>query len=627
MPWTPKATIQFANDVITASLALDPESETRAALQQISSALLTQAIAEDPTLASELVAASGPALDAAVAARDLLASTDDQVPQFVENSPWLWGTRSPRGMVDLGVDRSGRTFAAGFHPSMYMADRMSSDTAFWGLRERSGNLLPLSFGPLGLYTTSWHPNVPIPGRRVNLTDFLRRGERLPNDGKRDAQPLFQRAWDATAATVAELGPAQIVAPSGVYKLYRPINVYGKGGVGLDGGGMLDTILKPALNASAFYARIEDGGVVGPDHTDMVFTNFTVDGELQGGDGPFTNVKAFYIQRLRRARFENVTVRNIAATGFGLDFLEDCWFISCHATNCGRLITGDHSTGAGFGFATGLWATETIRMINCTSTNNRSHGAFLERAGSRLAAHPVVPGGYKPVGFMAIGCLFQGNYDGYFGSGGMNAQLIACQFLDNLYAGVNVDENTLTQVGDDYLTVIGGFARGNGLGGYDTGAGVRLRKGMGAMFLGFDISFNKYGVKLTDSLFGDLLSFAHVRVHDNTHSGMSFTSGSGPHRISLDHVDSFNNGTAGVVGDADGIVFHNRTMREPVISYVRTYDTRAVGSKTQKRGMALTGGNAWTDPRIESSNFRGNADASFVNEVAMNTTEFVTSNMI
>lgn len=50
MPWKPKAQIAFANDLITASLALDPNSETRAALEQISEALLEAAVAADPTL-------------------------------------------------------------------------------------------------------------------------------------------------------------------------------------------------------------------------------------------------------------------------------------------------------------------------------------------------------------------------------------------------------------------------------------------------------------------------------------------------------------------------------------------------------------------------------------------------
>lgn len=70
MAWTPKATLQFANDLITASLVEDITSETRAAIQAIANALFSSAVAADPTLAANVLAAAEVAVtDAAATGR------------------------------------------------------------------------------------------------------------------------------------------------------------------------------------------------------------------------------------------------------------------------------------------------------------------------------------------------------------------------------------------------------------------------------------------------------------------------------------------------------------------------------------------------------------------------------
>ncbi|MCT2085026.1 hypothetical protein M3D75_02750 [Microbacterium enclense] len=73
--WTPKATIQFANDLITASLVLEPESDTRAAIQAIADVLISAALAADPTLASSVAAAAAAAVDGELADRAILQTT------------------------------------------------------------------------------------------------------------------------------------------------------------------------------------------------------------------------------------------------------------------------------------------------------------------------------------------------------------------------------------------------------------------------------------------------------------------------------------------------------------------------------------------------------------------------
>ncbi|WP_396645476.1 right-handed parallel beta-helix repeat-containing protein [Microbacterium sp.] len=595
--------------------------------------LIAPVVAEFPDVVAAAAAAAGPAVDEAVAARDLLASTDPQVPQIVADMAWKHAIAGSNNMVPFGVDEQDRTFIAEFHPSMYMPDRDSADVTQWALRNPSTGDTPLAYGNRGLFAADIHPNTPLPRHRIYLQESLLPGELLPDDGQRPADALFQRAAARAASLVPFFGPVEVVIPAGRFRLVKGVDVYGMSGVGWAGAGRNDTTLLPCLGASAFIARIPTG-YDGPDHEDVSFRDFTIDGAGQGGSGSMTNVKGIYIQRMIRARFENVTIKNVAATGFGVDFLQDAWFINCYAENCGRLIEGDSSTGAGFGFATGLYPVESIRMINCTSRNNRSHGVFLERGASRLAALPGAPGGYRSMGFTMIGCWMEGNYDGYFGSGGTMAVLQGNTFYKNRFAGIFIDENTTTTIADDLTQIRGNVIYGNG---WDTTAGtnrggIRIRGtqvSIPPVIDGNVISWNDgWGVKITDNLAGDGLWITRNQIFENLWSGVSVTSGTGPHRARIEDNDVWNNGRGGtgVTGEEDGIVIHNRVMNRTRIIGNRSWDRRSTG-KTQKRGLALTGGNLWTTPRVSGNDLDGNATAGLVDELdAATVRTYITDNI-
>ncbi|MDI9889989.1 sialate O-acetylesterase [Microbacterium sp. IEGM 1404] len=98
MAWKPKAQIQFANDLVTASLALDPDSETRAAIQSIASLLITDALQADPTLAANLTAVATALVSERVAAEDLVSA----------KAPWMI---KPIAEPFLFVDQSGAVSA------------------------------------------------------------------------------------------------------------------------------------------------------------------------------------------------------------------------------------------------------------------------------------------------------------------------------------------------------------------------------------------------------------------------------------------------------------------------------------------------------------------------------------
>lgn len=144
MVWTPKAQITLANDLITATLVLDEDSQSRAAIQSIADALITAAIAADPTLAANVIAAADAAVADALAAESIVTSAPF-VPEFDDDEGFLadeggvpsrvgfdvqgeiaeatmrsaFGKGMPRVVAGAGggarmVDALGRNFALGF---------------------------------------------------------------------------------------------------------------------------------------------------------------------------------------------------------------------------------------------------------------------------------------------------------------------------------------------------------------------------------------------------------------------------------------------------------------------------------------------------------------------------------
>lgn len=581
---------EAAGDGTTALVIGTPGSQSQKAVDERIQGVASDIIGSDPTL----IATATAKVDQAISTRDVLTGPDMRSPRLDQESLFDAATLTAAGSVVTGL-KGGQLFTAGVHPK-----------------------------------------TPVRVAAVDARKFLRGGETLPDNDKHCAQRLIQRAlrWIVDHPT---FGISAVYLPNGVWRLYTDIDVYGMSGIGIVGESEAGTILKPVGAVSAIKARIPSG-YEGPDHVDHVYGNLTIDGSLQGGSGSMTNVKGIYIQRMLRPKFFNLTIKNVAATGLGCDFVRDgrAWNLTTHWN--GRLILGDSSTGAGVGIATGLSRDESFEIWNLDSRNNRSHGIFLERAGSRLADLPGAPGGHKSFGLQLHGGVLAGNFDGYFGSGGTAARLNDVKILDNRFAGVWVDENDLTLVGDDYLVANGCLIKGNGSDA-TTGAnraGIRLRKGMGAKFVDCDVTENWWGVKLTDSLFGMLLTFINCRIWLNKLSGMSFTSGSGPHRVRIDGCDVFDNGTAqtGVEGEQDGISFFNRNANDVVITNTRSFDSRAAGQKTQRRGLVTASPaipaapSVWGGiPTIAWNDFRGNADASWVDTVSIADRSFIEKNKV
>ncbi|MBQ9918004.1 MAG: hypothetical protein IJO71_12505 [Microbacterium sp.] len=117
MAWVPKTFLQFANDLVTASLILDEDSESRAAIQGIANVLISAAIAADPSLAASVGAAASAAVSGEIAARALLQTTGTGAgglqERFPASSALGWKTDTATVDPNLGTTLpDGATIAA-----------------------------------------------------------------------------------------------------------------------------------------------------------------------------------------------------------------------------------------------------------------------------------------------------------------------------------------------------------------------------------------------------------------------------------------------------------------------------------------------------------------------------------
>jgi len=462
-------------------------------------------------------------------------------------------------------------------------------------------------------------------RKYDLRSFLLPGEVLPNDGVLDAQPIIQRAIDALMLLVPTVGPVQLYVPEGRYRLNASINWYGHTGVGLAGAGRFETVLLPWGAFSAIAARIETG-YIGPDHNDCVFNDFMVDGANQVADisGNNTKVKGIYIMRMHRARFERVIVQNVGATGFGCDFMVSSWFSDCHAYNCGRLITGIDSTGAGFGVATGIWINESVTFLNCTAIGNRSAGIFVENSPGRLAGLPDKPGGYQPFGVRLIGCEMRKNYSGYFASGSTAELIQGCQIGENIYAGIWVDQNSLTLNGSAFTRIMGNTIWGNGTDNTIASRGgivvIKCTNGSPTIQGNTIIGNHGPGIRVQGSAAGPHMEIRDNLITMNDQSGILITSGTGPIGLVIDNNTCSNNGQDATATYRDGITIVNCILNRPELTRNRCLDTQT--TKTQQGGIAISGAASWTVPRIQGNRVSGNAGTGYANTATIVTSTYV-----
>ena len=151
-----------------------------------------------------------------------------------------------------------------------------------------------------------------------------------------------------------------------------------------------TVLKPYSEKSEFVSF--DGGL------DMFFYNelsahdkaiylknihfsdFVIDSAETTGRNYNTAGKGFMINLFENGTWQNITVRNTDATGFGVDCpIGDSWIANSRAYGNGKMVKGDVAKGggSGFGIGTGYSDSEHFEIRNSIAEGNGKYGFFYE----------------------------------------------------------------------------------------------------------------------------------------------------------------------------------------------------------------------------------------------------------
>ena len=173
------------------------------------------------------------------------------------------------------------------------------------------------------------------------------------------------------------GGGTIYLPEGVYNLSWFL--YWQSNVSLVGAGKGKTILKPTGSVSAISYPVNDYDYNNP-MINCSFNGFTIDG-IDVDVSYTSDPKGIFILFLKGCVFKNLEIKNTAATGLGIDFLDDVVIDNVTATNCGRLWEDDGDWGApggaGIGIGTGGMENENCIITNCICANNGHYGIFVE----------------------------------------------------------------------------------------------------------------------------------------------------------------------------------------------------------------------------------------------------------
>ncbi|ONI65614.1 hypothetical protein CSIV_04870 [Microbacterium sp. CSI-V] len=356
---------------------------------------------------------------------------------------------------------------------------------------------------------------------VNLLEWVSSSS-LPNRENGDAKPLFDQVLTDLATMYASDGRVYTAfAPAGRYAFSARLTPPTGGKFGVRGEGMGRT--RFLTSASNSWLGMNQFNVGDPDFqwSDMFFEDFTIDGTAQPiGSSYVAGLKGFIMHNFRDTYFRRVKVFNTHATGFGIDYSDNVWFIECIADSCGRAratFQPDPETrfgsGSGFGIGFGQKRSEAIYIINSIARNNGASGIFGEQLGQPEAQ-------YKAAGLFVSNVLLENNAIGMNDTGTRGTQATGVVARYNTYAGYRVGISNASEQG-----------------------------GIDGQVKGLTAYGNKVGVALEGNAEGTYL-FDGVELYDNTGPGVEFRSTTnawpGRHiRFRGPHIHE--NGGAGILG--------------------------------------------------------------------------------
>lgn len=156
-----------------------------------------------------------------------------------------------------------------------------------------------------------------------------------------------------------------------------------------------------------------------------FENFIIDGKNQHCREYSTSGKGFALNLVKDCHWRNVEVRNMDATGFGMDCLINSSIVGCVAKNCGKAASVDSPGASGFGIGFGRSADEYAYIHNCTAIGNKRYGIFLEHQ-RRFWSQDTdyYPATYNR-GFVITNCISQLNTWNYGCTQGIDVTYQGC----------------------------------------------------------------------------------------------------------------------------------------------------------------------------------------------------------
>ena len=209
---------------------------------------------------------------------------------------------------------------------------------------------------------------------------------------------------------------------------------------------LKSAVNTAIPSESDYELVQETHTVYLINAD--FKDFIIDGTSNSANGYTTSGKAFMVNLFKDCDWENVTVRNINATGFGMDAPVDSTIKNCKAINCGKQARINMSSNleraggaSGFGIGTGASNNENILIENCEAYNNAKFGFFFEHQGrfKSKVTSPTIPQyqATTSTGFVVKDSVAGGNmYD----FGGLQADDVIYDNVTSYSGKTRVDES-------------------------------------------------------------------------------------------------------------------------------------------------------------------------------------------
>ena len=454
---------------------------------------------------------------------------------------------------------------------------------------------------------------------LSLSDFLAPGQAMPSDGVTDAAVLIQSAINQAATLYAADGLVRAVHfPTGKFLLNASLTPPAGGGFGIIGAGMDQTVFITGVDLPFLLNPTNPDPWTGtPLYKDMVFREFTIDGVRHSSDTYNSNRKGIFIQRVQDTEFYRVKIKDVNATGFGLDYCNNVSFVNCVADGCGkgRFSETDLSarvgSGAGIGIGAGGSALESVTVLNCLTINCGTNGIFIEHLGR-------VDGYYESAGYKIIGNMCVNNNIGIGDQGSLGTIIQGNVCRDNKYAGFRVGVSSANQqggydgqcIGNTFVSnETGVMVVGTSLGGYSiTNNSIIDSKSYGIWFPQLTLpSWVGSGYKINDN-----------RIMRSGGSGIFADNTGVLSDIEISGNTIKDNGFDATKNYRDGATFLTALGRPRIL---RNRFTGNFGPALALKGTAIT-----VSPRIYDNDYDGSPGGTYLQEHTITDTTNIKNNI-